>query len=336
MTFGGTLPFARYRVLMMLESNRAPPADSVADNNIQSGMLLMLAGTMIVPGMDAIAKYLGNSVSALQITWGRFFFQSLLFGLILLFVDKRHRQLPANTGAHALRGLLLAIATMLFFWSLNYLPLADAIAIFFIQPMILSLLAALFLGEQIGWPRRIAILCGFAGAMLIIRPGSASFSLYAFLPMLTALFFSCYLVLTRAYARGESPIAMQLYSGISAMVILTVALMIVEFRLPGLPMHWVNPSRTQWALLFGIGLIAAIGHLLIVMGMSRAPASVLAPLGYSEIVAATLLGWLVFGDWPDLWTISGIIIIVASGLYVFRREQRLSRHRVSAPAIRRR
>lgn len=283
----------------------------------------MVSGTMIVPVMDAIAKILGDTISPLQVTWGRFVFQALIMGIAIIALYGPSLLWPKRPLVHAIRGLLLGIATTFFFFSLLYLPLADAIAIFFVQPMLLTLLSAIFLGETIGWHRRAAVLIGFLGALLIIKPGSESFSLTALLPIAAAFFFSGYLVVTRSVANIDHPLTMQFASGIGATIALSVVL--IPGTLLGSEL-WgaVAPTSIEWSLLAGIGLIAAVGHLLVVIAVNRAPTSVLAPFGYVEIIAATLLGWLLFGEWPDSLSWLGITIIVVSGLYVFVREQRVA------------
>lgn len=285
------------------------------------GILFMVSGTLIVPVMDAIAKYLGSSLSPVQIAWGRFFFQFSLMGLAIILIYGMQTLWPKRPFTHVLRGLLLAIATTFFFFSLLYLPLANAIAIFFVQPMILTLLAALFLGETIGWHRKLAVLAGFLGALLIIQPGSDSFTLAAFLPLFAAFFYAGYIAVTRSVANIDHPMTMQFASGVGATIALSFAL---------IPSLWLShplftariPTLSQWALLAAIGVIAAVGHLLVVIAVNRAPTSLLAPFGYVEIIAATLLGLWVFGDWPDTLSWLGIVVIILSGFYVFIREQR--------------
>lgn len=281
----------------------------------------MVTGTMIVPGMDAIAKFLGDSLSPIQITWGRFFFQFLLMGATIIPLLGIRALWPKRPGIHAVRGVLLAIATAFFFFSLQTLPLANAIAIFFVQPMILTLLAMLFLGEKTGWHRKGAVLAGFAGALLVIQPGTDSFTLAALLPICAAFFFSCYLAVTRSVANVDHPLVMQFASGLGAALALTLVLIAGLFSGNAL---WtpVLPDSMQWAWLMLIGLIAAAGHLLVVIAVNRAPASLLAPFGYVEIIAATALGWLIFDEWPDALSWFGVAVIVLSGLYVFVREQR--------------
>jgi drug/metabolite transporter (DMT)-like permease len=187
--------------------------------------------------------------------------------------------------------------------------------------MLLTLLSAIFLGETIGWHRKAAVVIGFLGALLIIKPGSESFTLAALRPIAAALFFSTYLVVTRAIANIDHPLTMQFASGVGATIALSIGL--IPGTLTGNELWGAQlPTTIEWAYLAGIGLIAAVGHLLVVIAVNRAPTSVLAPFGYVEIIAATLLGWLIFSDWPDTLSWLGIAIIVFSGLYVFVREQR--------------
>lgn len=288
------------------------------------GVIYMMIGMFIVPIMDAIAKILGNDMSPMQITWGRFAFQMVFMAVAILLTLDRSALIPARPVVHAIRGILLAIATTFFFFSLLYLPLANAIAIFFVQPMILTLLSALVLGESIGWHRRIAVATGFIGALLIIRPGTEAFSLASLLPLAAAIFFASYLALTRSVANVDHPLTMQFSSAVSAAIFMAIALYIGSFSdlsifQPSLP------DLQQWALMAAVGLIAAVGHLLVVIAVNRAPTSMLAPFGYIEIISATALGWWIFNEWPDTMAWLGISIIVASGMYVLFRENRNSK-----------
>jgi len=283
----------------------------------------MLLGTSIVPVMDAVAKHLGDTMSPIQITWGRFLFQFIIMAFALCVTLGPQALVPKEPLKHAIRGLLLAAATLCFFWSLRSLPLADAIAIFFVQPMILTIISALVLKESIGWHRRIAVCVGFIGALLIIRPGTDTFTLASLLPLIAAVFFASYLAMTRAVANIDHPATMQFASGLSATCALSLMLLF-SLQWPLSSFAPTMPSSVEWGWLMLIGAIAAGGHLLVVMAMNRAPASALAPFGYVEIIAATLLGWVFFSDWPDQWSWLGIAIIVVSGFYVFLREQRSS------------
>jgi len=285
-------------------------------------MLLMLAAMLILPGIDAIAKWLSGAISSGQIAWSRFFFQTLL--MLPLFLRTRGPILTPALPLHALRGALIALATLLFFSALKYLPLADAIAIFFVEPLILTLLSALFLGEAVGWRRLTAVAVGFAGSLIVIRPGFSTLGLPALLPLGTALSFAVYLILTRKLAQHEQPERMQFYAGVFGGIVMTVAL--TAGSVTGIAvLSFVRPDTGQWFLLAGLGIIATAGHLLVVHAFRRAPAGLLAPFQYVEIIGATILGLIFFGDFPDAMTWLGVFIIVGSGMYVFRREAVLAR-----------
>lgn len=287
----------------------------------------MTAGMIIVPIMDAIAKILGNSLSPMQITWGRFVFQLLFMAVAILLTLDASALKSSRPVVHTVRGILLATATSFFFFSLLYLPLANAIAIFFVQPMLLTLLSAMVLGESIGWHRRIAVTTGFLGALIIIRPGSDSFTLASLLPVAAAFFFASYLAMTRSVANVDHPLTMQFSSAIGAAIFMTLALWIGSYSEVIMFQPRV-PDLEQWALLAAVGLIAAVGHLLVVIALNRAPTSLLAPFGYIEIISATALGWWIFDEWPDSMTWLGIAVIVASGMYVIFRENQLKQSAV--------
>jgi S-adenosylmethionine uptake transporter len=282
-------------------------------------MAMMVLAMLLVPAIDAIAKFLTDTLAPGQIAWARFFFQ-LLFLIPLAWRGERlvHR---ADTPWHLLRGALIAAATICFFTALTVMPLADNIAIFFVEPLILSLLAGVLLKEGIGWRRIAAILVGFAGAMLIVRPSFAAFGVYALLPLLAATCFAVYLLLTRLLAVRTDAIMMQVTASVGGLTTMT-ALMGVG-ALTGWPLlAWHMPTAAGWGLLMLLGLVATVAHLLIVQAFRRASAVILAPFQYLEIMAAVFWGWLVFGDWPEPVTWLGIAVIVAAGLYVFHRERR--------------
>ena len=285
-------------------------------------MALMLVAMLILPGIDAIAKWLSDTISAGQVAWCRFLFQTVL--MLPLFLRTRGSTFTRALPLHALRGALIALATLLFFAALKFLPLADAISIFFVEPLILTLLSALFLAEPVGRRRLTAVAVGFAGALVVIRPSFAELGLPALLPLGAAMSFAVYLMLTRTLAQHEQPERMQFYAGFFGAVVMSVALLIGDTA--GVQvLSYVAPDVDQWLLLAGLGVIATGGHLMVVHAFRRAPAGLLAPFQYVEIVGATILGLVFFGDFPDSTTWVGVAIIVASGLYVFHRETVIAR-----------
>lgn len=293
-----------------------PPADVVR------GMTIMALGVLMLPGLDAFAKLASASLPTGQIAWFRFVFQAMALLPLVLW---RHRGWPrvSRIRLHALRGTLLALATLLFFSALARMPMAEAIAIFFVEPLILTLFSALFLGEPVGWRRVAAILVGFAGALLVIRPSYDLYGTAALLPLGTAVCFAGYLAMSRSLARDGDALTMQFTTGIAGAVVMSVALAGGSGMGIGL-LTPVMPSSGAWLLLLGMGCVATVGHLLLTQAFRHAPASLLAPFQYLEIVSATLLGYLLFDDLPDGVTVLGIAIIVGSGLYVFHRERRIS------------
>ena len=295
---------------------------NAADRDLRTGMLIMAAAMVVIPGVDAFAKIASATVAPGQIAWSRFFFQCLFLApLMLAAVRRRGRLLPDRLWLHLARGMTLSTATLLFFWGLAYLPLADAVALFFVEPFILTLLSVLFLGERVGWRRLAAISVGFAGALIIIQPSWAVFGWASVLPLGAAVCFAGYIVLTRRFAIGEGAFEMQFWAGLFGTLNLTLALLIGWSA--GAPIFQpVWPTPGEWLLLAGCGAFATVGHVLVVLALRRAPAGLLAPLQYLEIISATFLGWWLFSDLPDGPTLAGIAIIVAAGLYVFHRERR--------------
>jgi len=299
--------------------NRRPEAEAIPQDTL-AGIGLMSAAMLIVPVMDIIAKYLSASLPPLEVTFGRFLFQMLLCIAGAVVLGKVQDLRSRHFGINLLRGLLLTAAVLCFFWAVKYLPVATAIAIFFVEPLILTVLAAIILKEPFGLHRTGAIIVGLIGAMLILRPSFADAGLASLLPLGTALFFASYLILNRIYAGTDSLMAIQFTTGLAGTVALGAALLIgTMFGIEAI--SFVTPSLAETGLLLAIGAISLVGHGLVVLAFARAEASTLAPLNYLEIVSATLLGFLVFGDFPDALTWAGIALIVASGLYIAHRER---------------
>lgn len=289
----------------------------VSDSHLH-GMILMAIAMIIIPGIDVFAKLLGQNMSPGQIVWFRFFLQSLLMTPIILYHRLWHLP-PGTLFVQFMRGVLLAAATLFFFAALNYLSIAAAISIFFVEPLILTLLCVIFLGEVIRIRRILAIIIGFGGALLVIRPSFVSVGLPALLPLGTAFTFAFYLLLTRRISGLVNPFQMQWVVGISAVFVMSIALAFGEgFGIAPLVPSLPEGEAILWVL--ALGVISTIGHMMIVFAMRRAPASLLAPFQYIEIIGATVFGYFVFGDLLDLESVIGVIIIIVSGLYLFHRE----------------
>lgn len=288
---------------------------------VPAGIAAMVAAMLVVPTMDTLAKILGQTMPALEITFARSLIQTVLALLTAWLLGQRIEILPDRFGLHLLRSTCLAFAILCFFAALKVLPLADALAIYFIQPMVLTALSAAILGERVGLRRWSAVLIGFLGALLIVRPGVEVFGLRALLPLGTAVFIAAYLLLTRFLAGTASVLTLMFGTGLHGSVILGGLLALTTFL--GIEGQVARmPMAVDLVMLVGVGAIGFVCHLLLVLAFARAPSSVLAPLGYLEIVSATLLGYLVFGDFPAPLTWLGIALIVGSGLFILYREQR--------------
>ncbi len=294
------------------------------------GILLMVGFSLIAPAMDACAKLIGDAVAVGQIAATRFLAQAVLLLPLALAFGWLHRPGVREAGLHLVRAALILVATAFFFSALRVMPIADAIAIFFVEPFILTLLGGLLLGEPIGPRRYIACGIGFAGALLIIQPSFEEVGFAAFLPLVTALCFAFYMILTRRMATRMHPITLQAYTGIAALVLAVPVLAAFDGSGVGpLDPSWPGP-RELW-LLAGVGLIATLAHVCISFALTFAPASLLAPIQYLEIVGATVLGYMIFGDLPGPLAFAGIALIVVSGLYVFFRERHLERRPAPPP-----
>ena len=312
------VPVNAARRRQRLNTTPGSAGEPVAYRSAEFGMGLMTVAMLMVPGIDAIAKVLSATLAPGQVAWGRFVFQTVV--LLPVMILLRARIATMQPGIHAARGLLLAGAILLLFWALKYLPIANAIAIFFVEPLILTLMSAAFLGERLGARRLAAVALGLAGALVVIRPNWALHGWAAILPLGTAICFAGYLTLTRHAAAAEHPLAMQLWAGLFAALGLSVT--IAGGQASGIAV--IDPSwpiPREWALLLALGLISAVGHVMLAFAFRFAEAGLLAPFQYLEIISATLLGLLLFGDFPDPLTWVGTTMIVAAGLYVFLHER---------------
>ncbi len=281
------------------------------------GILLMVAAVGLFVTMDTIAKYLSRWYPVPLIVWARYVSNlALLLAFLAASGQLRHLR-TTRPGLQFARGLLLALATMLFFTSLSVLPLADANAIGFVLPLFVAALAVPMLGERLEMARLIAILVGLAGALIIVRPGSDIFTPYALLPLGMAVCNALYQILTRKVAGLEHPLTSLVWGAIVGAVLLSLLA----------PFVWVTPqAASHGVLIVIIGVLASFGHFLLIRAYDYANATLLAPYTYTALIWAMLSGWLVFGDFPDGWSLLGMGIIVLSGLYLANR-QRLTVHR---------
>ena len=286
----------------------------------------MVLAVLSIPLSDAIAKLLTESLSVGQITLFRFFFQGLiLLGLLLILSRINHWkfQLDKLSRQTWILGSLIALSILFLFWGLNYLPLANNIALFFIEPLVLVLFSAVLLKESVSLNRWLAVCLGLIGALVVIRPNWALYGWSSVLPILAAIFYAAYMVYTRKWSN-----AIQLQSALNVQFNISLAALLVMlgFSLLAIPLNWPLfalqvPSLFETIDLFFIGAISAAVHILIILALSKANASLLAPLQYLEIFGAIILGWLWFREIPDVLTTLGMTIIVISGLWVIKQSQ---------------
>lgn len=285
------------------------------------GVLMLIAAMALLPFLDVVAKYLALAgMPVLMIVWARMIFGAALTLPFVLRVAGPRGLIPDRPLWHLLRAGFLIAATFLFFFSLKTMAIADALAIFFVQPLVVTALSPLVLGEKVGARRWAAVAVGFMGTLIILRPGFSAFGPGAFFAFGAGVSLACYMLLTRRMT-GRTPAEVTTFhTSTMGAVITTIGVLFV----------WEHPGLMQWGQLFLVGLIATVGHLLITRAYDNAEASLLAPLAYTEIVMATVLGWWFFGDLPDRWTVLGVTILIASALYISARERAVKGQPVTA------
>lgn len=303
----------------------AVKTSTTVTNDIVMGAGLMVTFSLIAPIQDTVAKLATDYVSSGLISFARFAIQTAILLPIILLRFGPSKLWPSRVPhLHAARGVLMAIVTVLFTVALESMYVADAIAIFFVEPMFLTVLGGMILREKVGWRRYVACAVGFVGAMFVIQPSFEELGWVAFLPLGCAFLFAFYLILTRQLSQEEDPMVMQTYTGISGAVFLGAVLLIfdpLEVRI----FQITAPSTTALWMLAAFGLLATVNHLILVQAFRRAPASVLAPIQYLEIVTGVVLGWIIWDYIPNALKWLGIGIIVASGLYIIWRERQTAR-----------
>ena len=269
---------------------------------------LLAAGVTLFGIMDGIGKLLASDYSVVQVVWARY-----AFALPVLLASARPAdwpgllrcERPALQGVRALMPLLASVTVII---GLGLMPLADATAISFAAPLLVVALSAPLLGEPAPLRSWVGVACGFAGVLLIVRPGAGTIAWAALFPLATAFLFALYQIMTRL-VRGDDPVVTLAWTIAVGLVLTT----------PLLPLAWHPVAGPDWLLLVLSGLLFGAGQLLLIRAFALAPAGLLAPFTYAQIVAAVVFGLAVFGDVPDLWTSAGTGLVVLAGIYVLRR-----------------
>ncbi|MCW8915895.1 MAG: DMT family transporter [Magnetovibrio sp.] len=284
------------------QDNDIPPAIAIL-------MLLITGG--VLAGMDVTAKYLALNVPILMVIWGRYFFHTVITFAVYAGKRRSFEFLRAKRpGLQFLRAGCLFGATAFLYVAITMMPLGDASAIQFMAPVLVTLISGLFLGERVGPRRFAAVGVAFIGVLFVARPGSGVLGWTAVLPFVTAILLGIYMVLTRVIRTKDNPDTTTFYSTAVGSVALTLAV----------PYVWQALTPFEWLLMVSMGLAGAIGHFFLVKAFHSAEASMLAPFTYSQVVAAIIWGFLIFGDVPSLWSAIGATLIIGSGIYVWYRE----------------
>ena len=278
-------------------------------------IILSASAWMILPVMDAFAKFLSSSLDVLQITWGRFFFTAVFTFLLMIIFYRKSLIWTNKPLLQIIRGLFLVFSTYLFFYSISVISLPKALTLAFVAPLSVTALSPFFLKEKVGIRRWTAVFIGFIGTLIVIRPGFLEYNLATFAALGTGFCYGFYLIITRKLSTSDNPLLTLLFTG-------SVGVVILSFFMPSV---WINPTPNQWYLMAIIGLIASVAHFFIILSLKYADASKLAPLGYTEIITNVIISYYFFNESPDNWTYLGLFIIVLSGIYVSRREYSLSK-----------
>ena len=287
-----------------------PNAPARADRPFR-GIALILLSTIFLGTSDVTAKYLSSGLPSIEIAWLRFLVFFLIMAPAMVPGSRLYAMKTTRPGFHLLRGVALLGSSLFFITGLRYLPIAEASATGFVSPLFVTALSIVFLSEKVGLRRWLATAAGLVGVLIILRPGSNAFHPAALFSIVSAFAWACTLVMTRLMSGSERAITTMTYSSISGVLILTALV----------PMVWVAPG---WhGILFGvlIGVASTAGQWIVVLAFRYADASVLAPFSYTQLVWVSFLGFILFGEVPDVWTVTGAAFIVASGLYTAHRER---------------
>jgi drug/metabolite transporter (DMT)-like permease len=275
------------------------------------GIALILASTVFLGASDATAKYLSTTLPSIEIAWIRFLVFALIMVPAMVPGSPLYAMHSERRGLQVMRGVALLGSSLFFISGLRFLPIAEASATGFVAPLFVTALSIFFLGERVGVRRWLATAVGLIGVLIILRPGTSAFHAAAFFPLVSALAWACTLIMTRMMSGREHAITTMTYSSIAGVCVLTALV----------PLVWVAPSWRDIALGVFIGVASTAGQWIVVLAFRYADASVLAPFSYTQLLWVSFLGFVVFGEVPDIWTVTGAAFIVASGLYTAHRER---------------
>ena len=279
------------------------------------GMGLMMLAMVLVPVLDLFAKLLSVDYAVIQVTWARFVFHGLWLLPLLAWKGVVWWRIPKQPMYQMLRSVMLTITTVSFFYAIKDNPIPTALTLLFVSPLIVAIVAPIWLGESFDTPRGIAVVLGFVGVVVVLRPTADSFSPTILWALVAGVGYAFYIMFTRKLSASGPPLLTLFYTAIGGVIVLT----------PLVGSVWTTPDLKGVAMMASMGLFAAMGHFLIIMACEYATASQLSPFNYFEIVAATAISYFAFDFFPDMYVWVGIAIICTSGAYVSWRELQLSK-----------
>ncbi|MDF3813801.1 MULTISPECIES: DMT family transporter [Rhodopseudomonas] len=287
------------------------PTHRHADHPLR-GIALIVGSTVFLACSDTLAKYLSLTLPALEIAWIRFLVFVLIMIPVVVMSPQPSRVLRSTRpGLQALRGLALVLSSILFISGLRYLPIAAASATSFVAPLFVTALSIVFLSEKVGVRRWAATLTGLIGVLIVVRPGTASFNSAAIFPIMSALAWACTLIMTRLISGADRAITTMAISALVGFLLLSALA----------PLVWIAPTWHDIMIGIAVGVASTTGQWLVVLAFRYGDASVLAPFSYTQLLWASILGFLVFAEIPVVWTFVGASLIIASGIYTAHRER---------------
>ena len=273
-------------------------------------VMLNISAWMLLPFMDGLAKFLSQDIHFLQVVWGRYFFMAFFSILITYFFFNQHLKFPKGLKIQILRSFFLFFSTLFFFYAISIISLAEALTLAFISPIIATILSFIILKEKVGLRRWIAVISGFIGVLFVIRPGFNEINLATIAAVGAGICYAFYVISTRKLSSIDSPLMTLIFTGLTGAIVISLIV----------PYFWTWLTLSQWILLISLAAIGTMAHLLLILSLTLAEASKLAPLAYSEIIMNVIIGYYFFGDFPNQWIWIGLTIIIASGVYISLRE----------------
>ena len=273
-------------------------------------ILLNISAWMLLPFMDGMAKHLSTEIHFIQVVWGRYFFMAILSILVTYFFFNHNLRWPKNLQIQLSRSLFLFLSTVFFFFSISKISLAEALTLAFVSPIIVTILSIFLLNEKVGIRRLIAVLLGFVGALIVIRPGFNEINIATVAALGTGICYAFYIVSTRKLSSTDNPLLTLIFTGLSGAIVISLIV----------PFFWTWLNYSQWLILISLATIGTVAHFLLILSLNFAEASKLAPLAYFEIVTNVLIGYYFFNDFPNKWIWLGLFLIISSGIYISIRE----------------